>query len=338
MELRAQAQLKEHRFDIWDFIRSNNHLITLVTLIIIATIVTGGIFLRPSNLFSVITRATALGMIAIGQTLVILTAGIDLSVAANVGLCIGMMYLMQSSGYGAGLMMVVGATTPAAVGLVNGLFSAYTGVPPFIITLAMSMVVRAITLGGIQPGATVFEDVQIFINTKIMGHIPIRDQTFTIIVWVLATAFWIIMLRYSRLGHNIYAIGGKERAAYFGGVNVRKVKIIVYTVSGLFSGLGAVLYAYKLGGTNPVAGGNFLLESIAATVIGGTALTGGEGGIVGTFVGTLVMAILVNTMNIIDVHFSIQRVVLGVIFILFVYVLNKIRQFAIAKQYSRLTS
>ena len=213
MELRAQAKLKEHRFDIWDFIRSNNHLITLVTLIIIATIVTGGIFLRPSNLFSVITRATALGMIAIGQTLVILTAGIDLSVAANVGLCIGMMYLMQASGYGAGLMMVVGATTPAAVGLVNGLFSAYTGVPPFIVTLAMSMVVRAITLGGIQPGATVFEDVQIFINTRIMGHIPIRDQTFTVIVWVLGTAFWIIMLRYSRLGHNIYAIGGKERAA-----------------------------------------------------------------------------------------------------------------------------
>ena len=338
MEMKAQAVSREHKFDIWDFIRNNNHLLTLITLIIIATVVTGGIFLRPSNLFSVITRATALGMIAIGQTLVVLTAGIDLSVASNVGLCIGMMYLMQSKGYGAGLMMVVGATTPAFVGLSNGLLVAYTGVPPFIITLAMSMIVKAITLGGIQPGATVFEDVQIFINTRIMGGIPLRDQTFTIIVWVLATAFWIIMLRYSRHGHNIYAIGGKERAAYFSGVNVRRVKIIVYTVSGLFSGIGAVLYAYKLGGTNPVAGGNFLLESIAATVIGGTALTGGEGGIIGTFVGTLVMAILVNTMNIINVHFSIQRVVLGVIFIMFVYFLNKTRQFAIAKQYSRLLS
>ena len=118
---------------------------------------------------------------------------------------------------------------------------------------------------------------------------------------------------------------------------MKKVKIIVYTVSGLFSGVGGVLYAYKLGGTNPVAGGHFLLESIAATVIGGTALTGGEGGIFGTLIGTMVMAMLVNTMNIIEVNYSLQRVVLGVIFIMFVYVLNKIRQFAIEKQYSRAT-
>ncbi|MCK5094292.1 MAG: ABC transporter permease [Spirochaetes bacterium] len=337
MEVNNERKLTGGKFDIWDFIRSNNHLITLISLMIIATLLTRGIFLRPSNLFSVVTRATALGMIAIGQTLVILTAGIDLSVAANVGLCIGMMYFVQSKSIGAGYMMIVGSMAPAAVGLTNGLFCAFTRVPPFIVTLAMSMIVKAITLGGIQPGATVFEDVQIFVNTRIMGSLPIRDQMFPVIIWIVSAALWVLMLRYSRFGHNLYAIGGKERAAYYAGVNVKKVKIIVYTVSGLFSGVGGVLYAYKLGGTNPVAGGHFLLESIAATVIGGTALTGGEGGIFGTLIGTMVMAMLVNTMNIIEVNYSLQRVVLGVIFIMFVYVLNKIRQFAIEKQYSRAT-
>lgn len=337
MEVNNERKSKGGKFDIWDFIRSNNHLITLISLMIIATILTGGIFLRPSNLFSVVTRATALGMIAIGQTLVILTAGIDLSVAANVGLCIGMMYFVQSKSIGAGYMMIVGSAAPAAVGLANGLLCAFTRVPPFIVTLAMSMIVKAITLGGIQPGATVFEDVQIFVDTGIMGSLPIRGQMFPVIIWIVSSSLWFLLLRYSRFGHNLYAIGGKERAAYYAGVNVKKVKIIVYTISGLFSGVGGVLYAYKLGGTNPVAGGHFLLESIAATVIGGTALTGGEGGIFGTLIGTMVMAMLVNTMNIIEVNYSIQRVVLGVIFIMFVYVLNKIRQFAIAKQYSRAT-
>jgi ribose transport system permease protein len=332
------AREKERRFDIWDFIRSNNHLLTLITLMLLASLATRGIFLRPSNLGSVFTRAAALGMIAIGQTLVILTSGIDLSVAANVGVCIGMMFFIQKLGLGPANMIVVGALTPAFVGLINGLFCAFTAVPPFIITLGMSMIVWAFILGGIQPGATVFEDLQIFINTKVMASLPVHELIFPILVWVTCSLFWILMLRYSRFGHNIFAIGGKEKAAFYGGVNIRRVKILVYTVSGLFSGMGAVLYAYKLGGTNPVAGKDFLLESIAATVIGGTALTGGEGGVLGTFVGTLVMATLVNTMNILGVHFSIQRVILGAIFIVFVFSLNKIRQFAIQKQYSRSTA
>ena len=322
------------KYEVWDFIRSNSHIVTLFSLVFFVTVFTKGIFIRPSNLSSVITRAAALGMISIGQTLVILTSGIDLSVSANVGLSVSMMALLQGYNIGPLYMIIVGCVVPALVWTISGLLCAFTMIPPFIVTLGMSMIVWTTTLCTLS-GETIFRDVRQFIDSNIMAFIPLPDYAFPAIIWILSTILLSLILKYSRFGHNIFALGGKEKAAYYSGVNVKKVKIFVYTLSGLTSGIGGLLYTYKLVGINPLAGKGFLLESIAATIIGGTLLSGGEGSIFSAVVGTLVITIFVNFMNIIGMNPFIQKIIMGVIIITFVYVLNKIRIFAIKKQYMR---
>ena len=334
MDKKQNTIYHQGKYEIWDFIRSNSHIVTLFSLVIFVTIFTKGIFIRPSNLSSVITRAAALGMISIGQTLVILTSGIDLSVSANVGLSVSMMALFQGYNIGPLYMIIVGCGVPALVGTVSGLLCAFTMIPPFIVTLGMSMIVWTTTLCTLS-GETIFRDIRQFIDLKIMAFIPLPDYAFPAIIWTLSAILLSLILKYSRFGHNIYALGGKEKAAYYSGVNVKKVKIFVYALSGLTSGIGGLLYTYKLVGINPLAGKGFLLESIAATIIGGTLLSGGEGSVFSAVVGTLVITIFVNFMNIIGMNPFIQKIIMGVIIITFVYVLNKIRIFAIKKQYAR---
>jgi len=334
MDKKQNVIYNKGKYEIWDFIRSNSHIVTLFSLVIFVTIFTKGIFIRPSNLSSVITRAAALGMISIGQTLVILTSGIDLSVSANVGLSVSMMALFQGYNVGPLYMIIVGCGVPALVGTVSGLLCAFTMIPPFIVTLGMSMIVWTTTLCTLS-GETIFRDIRQFIDLKIMAFIPLPDYAFPAIIWTLSAILLSLILKYSRFGHNIYALGGKEKAAYYSGVNVKKVKIFVYALSGLTSGIGGLLYTYKLVGINPLAGKGFLLESIAATIIGGTLLSGGEGSIFSAVVGTLVITIFVNFMNIIGMNPFIQKIIMGVIIITFVYILNKIRIFAIKKQYAR---
>jgi len=330
-----EMSLGNKKIDAWDFIRTNNHLVTLITLMAVATIVTKGIFIKPSNLSSIILRASILGTIAIGQTLVILTAGIDLCVAANVELCVAMMSLSLRFGYSPLITMLIGITAPTFVGFINGQLVSRTMVPPFIVTLATSMIIWSTNLVAVGAHATVFYQIQEYIN-NIMAFIPlVGAQAFPAIVWILFSIFWILMLRYSKFGHNIYATGGKEKAAFYGGVKVKNVKILVYTLSGLFAGIGSVLYCYKLGGTNPVAGKEFLLESIAATVIGGTSLYGGEGKMFGTFIGSLLMIILVNFMNIANVNPFILQSIIGGIFIGFVYALDRVRTLRLMKLYQK---
>lgn len=334
MDKKQNTICHKGKYEVWDFIRSNSHIVTLFSLVFFVTVFTKGIFIRPSNLSSVITRAAALGMISIGQTLVILTSGIDLSVSANVGLSVSMMALLQGYNIGPLYMIIVGCVVPALVGTINGLLCAFTMIPPFIVTLGMSMIVWTTTLCTLS-GETIFRDVRQFIDSNIMAFIPLPDYAFPAIIWILSAILLSLILKYSRFGHNIYALGGKEKAAYYSGVNVKKVKIFVYTLSGLTSGIGGLLYTYKLVGINPLAGKGFLLESIAATIIGGTLLSGGEGSIFSAVVGTLVIIIFVNFMNIIGMNPFIQKIIMGVIIITFVYVLNKIRIFAIKKQYTR---
>ena len=157
------VEQERKKIDVWDFIRSNSHLVTLLILVVIATILTKGIFIRPSNLGSIFLRASILGMLAIGQTLVILTAGIDLSVAANLGLCVAMMSFSMRMGIDPILAMVVGIAATSLVGLINGLICAYTKVPPFIVTLSTMMMVYAASLAAIGTHATVFYEIQDFL-------------------------------------------------------------------------------------------------------------------------------------------------------------------------------
>jgi ribose transport system permease protein len=322
---------RPRRFDLADFVRTNSHLVTLLTLMVIATILTRGLFIRLDNLYSVVIRASILGTLAIGQTLVVLTSGIDLSIAANLGLTIATMSLFLRLGLHPGLVMLLGLIAPTVTGFASGQIVARTKVPPFIVTLAMSLIVWSINLAAVSAHATVFDTVQAFID-RYTGFLAfLRANSIPAVVWIVFTIFWMFMLKFSRLGHNIYATGGKEKAAYFSGVSTARVKVAVYTLSGLFAGLGAILYAYKLGGTNPVAGKEFVLETIAATVIGGTSLSGGEGSVFGTMIGALVMTILINFMNIMNVNPFIQQAIIGSIFIVFVFTLTRIRTVRVQK-------
>lgn len=324
------------KFDFFDFIRSQSDIITLMILFIIGYAICGEVFIRSSNLGNVLGRASILGVIALGQTLVILTSGIDLSVASNLGLYIAGNALFVRLGVNPLVAMIIALILPTIVGLINGLLCAYTRIPPFIVTLGTMMIVFSINIAAIGTHATEFPEVQnFFIN--LMTKIPFFDKrAFPIVIWVIVSIFFIILLRYSRLGYNIYAIGGSEITSRLSGINIKTVKISVYTLSGFLSGLAALLFIVKLGGANPVAGKEFLLGSVAATVIGGTSLAGGEGKLSGTMVGAITMSILVNMMNLKGVNPYLQNAIIGAIFIIFVYTLTQIRSFRILRKITKL--
>ena len=324
------------KFNILDIVRSQSDIITLVILFIIASTICGKVFIRSSNLVNILSRASILGVIALGQTLVILTAGIDLSVAANLGLYIAVNALLTRLGMDPLVAMIVALIFPIIVGFINGSLCAYTRIPPFIVTLGMMMILASVKLAVIGTHATEFPEIQSFFF-RLMAYIPsVDERALPIFVCAIILIFFTLLLRYSRLGYNIYAVGGSQIAAKFSGIDIKFVKISVYTLSGFLTGIAALLLIIKLGGVNPVAGKEFLLESIAATVIGGTSLNGGEGKLTGTVVGAITISILVNMMNLKGVNPFLQDAIIGGIFIIFVYTHNLIHGFYLLRKESKL--
>lgn len=319
------------KFDFFDLVRSQSDVLTLIILFLISYLLCGNVFISSTNIINILGRSAVLGVIAIGQTLVILTGGIDLSVAANLGLYIAINALFVRLGVNPVDAMFLALLFPLIVGFINGLIIANTNLPPFIVTLGIMNIVYSLNIAAIGTHATEFPEVQNFFINLMRKTRIFDDRIFPILIWVFLSIFFILFLRYSRFGYNIYTIGSSEVNAKFSGINIKIVKIGVYSLSGFLSGVAALLFIAKLGGTNPVAGREFILESIAATVIGGTSLAGGEGKISGTVVGAVAMSILVNLMNLRGVNPFIQEAVIGAIFIIFVFTLNQIRNLRVIR-------
>ena len=273
-------------------------------------------FLTVTNLLNVLEQTSINAIVAVGMTYVIIGGGIDLSVGSI--LALAGVVLAESLHGGWPLAMAIGAAlgVGALVGAANGLGIAFGRLPPFIMTLGMMSVARGGALLATD-GRPVsgFDAAFRSIATARVAGVP-APVIFMVATYVIAH----FVLSRTRFGRYVYGIGGNEEATRLSGIPVRFHKTMVYAVSGLTSAMAAVLLTARLNTAQPIAGINYELDAIAATVIGGTSLSGGQGSIGGTLVGALTMGVLRNGLNLLGVSSFLQQLVIGAVIIVAVLV------------------
>jgi ribose transport system permease protein len=282
----------------------------LLGLIVVLWILTPH-FLTVSNLLNVAQQATIIAIIAVGMTFVIITGGIDLSVGSVLAFAGVVMASALQSGVPLPPALLIGLGVGLLSGVINGLLITIGRLPPFIATLGMMSVARGAALMFTEgrPISGFSEGFRSIATGEIL-RIP-TPVVIMIVVYLIAH----FVLKRTKLGRYTYAIGGNEEAALLSGINVRLNKTLVYGIAGLLSGLAAILLTARLNSAQPIAGMNYELDAIAATVIGGTSLLGGEGTVSGTLIGALIMAVLRNGLNLLSVSSFFQQVVIGSVII-----------------------
>lgn len=297
-------------------------LIALLVLIAIVSTLSPNFF-TVNNLFNILQQTSVNAIMAVGMTLVILTSGIDLSVGSLLALTGAVAASMVGAEVNA-LVAVAGALAlGAAIGACTGVIVAKGKVQAFIATLVMMLLLRGVTrvyTDG-SPINTGFSD-----NADLFGWFGIgRPFGIPTPVWLMIIVFaaaW-YMLHHTRLGRYIYALGGNEAATRLSGINVDRIKIVVYALCGLLAALASIIEVARLSSAQPMAGNGYELDAIAAVVLGGTSLAGGKGRIVGTLIGALILGFLNNGLNLLGISSNYQMIVKAVVILLAVLVDNK---------------
>ena len=287
----------------------------LVVLIIVLWILSP-YFLKISNLLNIAQQTSINAIIAVGMTFVIISAGIDLSVGSILAFSGVVLAKSIQIGVPLPLAILMGLSVGLLCGCVNGILISYGRLPPFISTLGMMSVARGAALlftkgrpiSGFSGGFR-------FLASGEILRIPMP-----VIMMVLVYIIAHFVLTRTKLGRYTYAIGGNEEAAVLSGVNVKVCKTMVYGLCGMLSGLAAILLTARLNSAQPIAGIMYELDAIAATVIGGTSLSGGQGTILGTLIGAFIMGVLRNGLNLLGVSSFIQQIVIGSVIIIAVLV------------------
>ena len=294
-------------------------LLALILLIVIAHFVSDR-FLTIPNLLNVVRQVAIVGILAIGQTYVILTAGIDLSVGSILGLAVVLFAGLLES-HSIAVAVPLGLLAGILIGIVNGIGVAYARIPAFIMTLGTLSFARGLAFiytGG-TPIPIINEDYYYVGNGYLLG-MPI--PSLILISTLIAGA---IVLRMTPFGRCVYGIGSNEDAARLSGVPVQRYKIFVYAISGGCAALAGLVYSSQLGVGTPIAGQAYELDSIAAVVVGGTALFGGKGSVFGTFIGTLIIGVLANVLNLAGVDPFVQQLFKGGLIIIAVFIMSRNR-------------
>lgn len=266
-------------------------------------------FLTANNIVNILRQSTINGIIAVGMTLVILTAGIDLSVGSILALSSVVTADMLQTGLPVPAAILIGLGIGAGCGLINGVTITRASVPPFVTTLGMMTIARGFALVYTEgKPITGLPEAFRFIGTGSIGPIP------TPIVIAAATfVIGTILLTRTSLGQFIYAIGNNPVAARYAGISVSLNITFVYVVSGLLSALAGLILIARLDSAQPTAGLAFEFDAIAAVVVGGTSFAGGQGGLGGTLIGVLIIAVLNNGLNLLNISSFYQPVVSGVV-------------------------
>ncbi len=276
-------------------------------------------FLTFNNLMNVARQVSITAIIAAGMTLIILIAGIDLSVGSVLAFSGAIAAGMLSAHVP--LVVVILATLVVGLlfGLINGVFVTRWGIPSFITTLALMVIARGMTLVYTKGYPLVVSDeaFRYIGNGKLLG-IPLP---IIIMLIVFALMYWV--LNYTSFGRYIYAIGGNEEASRLSGIPVRTIKMLVFGIGGMLSALSAIIYTSRLMSAQPTAGTGIELDAIAAVIIGGTSLAGGKGGVIGTLFGALIMGILDNVLNLMNVSPFYQSIAKGLVILIAVLVDSK---------------
>ena len=289
-------------------------LVGLILLCIAMTFVSDR-FASWDNLQNVTRQVSINAIIAAGMTVVILTGGIDLSVGAVMALSMTLTASALLAELPMPLAIAIGLATGAACGAINGLFIAYGRLPAIIVTLAMMEIPRGLALlktGGYPQSGLPSEFSWI-------GQGNLFGLQTPIVVMLAVFAVLYVMLTWFPVGRYIYGIGGNEEAVRLSGVRVERTKLLAYTLSGLTAAIAGIVLASRLMSGQPNAGIGFELDAIAAVVLGGTAIMGGRGSIVGTLIGALTLGVLNNGLNLMSVSPYTQKVLKGVIILLAIY-------------------
>jgi ribose/xylose/arabinose/galactoside ABC-type transport system permease subunit len=329
--------VKERRERSLYWLRVAGAALLLIALIVVVNVASHGSFLQASNIVRVLRQITYNCVLGVGQTFVIITAGIDLSVGSLVALTGVVAALFANAVHLTGFplifaTLVVAVAVGAGAGWINALPVVKLNLPPFITTLAMLEMALGLSfiLSHGRPVALQSSDFQ---NTGIGSFLPRVTNALHLpsipipVIWmvVIIIAASVLLTR-TRFGRYVFAIGGNEEAARLAGINVARVKTMVYVISGACAAIVGFLYMALFSSGSPQTGtGDELLESIAAVVVGGTSLMGGRGSIIGTFFGALLIGVLYNAMNLLNVDSYLQKVVLGAVILLAV-VLDELRK------------
>ena len=305
-------------------LRRYNQLFLLVAVLIVATVISHGVFMRPANLMVVTASAAAFGLVSFGQALVVIGGGFDLAVGSLVAMSISAIVFFRSDfGIVGGTVAALAAVTVA--GLVSGVFVSRTKIPPFIVTLGMLSVADSMSwiLAAGQPITVPEYDDAI---SPLFASFPLGQNVFPIIILVVGFVATSLLLHRSKWGRYIYAIGDNEAAARIAGVPVMRTKLLCYGLSGLLCAVGAIIYLYQNISATPGEGADYLLLSFAATILGGVYMYGGEGTIPGVLVGVVCLASITSALTIAGVPPSIYQGVLGIIVLSVVLFQARIRR------------
>ncbi len=313
-------------FSVSDLLGRLAPLIFLLVLVAILSVLEPG-FRTERNLFNVMRQVSIIGILAVGMTFVILTAGIDLSVGSLLAFCgmgcavvaRGSRSLLEGNDPG-GIRVLWAALAAMALGLLLGLFQGtlvgYLNIPAFVVTLGGLGAWRGATLllSDGQPISGFSDDFKWW-GQGFVGRVPVP-----VIVFVGFVIVAFIILRYTQYGRWIYALGGNQEAARLSGLNTTALVISVYGIMGFCAGVAGFLLTSRLNSAEQVAGQGYELQAIAAVVIGGTSLFGGEGGVIGTFIGAMLIGVLNNGLVILNVSPYWQPIVVGAVVVLSVFV------------------
>jgi ribose transport system permease protein len=292
------------RFWQWE---ASGVLVALLILMAVLAFMTDN-FLTAYNMSVVARQAAFVGLVALGQTLVLLTGGIDLSVGAAAGLSaiVGSL-LLTALGIHPYAIIPLTMLFGLALGLINGFFVAFLRLNPFIVTLATWEIFAGLTLVITKgyPIRPLGEKFQVFGKGEILS-VPIP-----VILFLIAGAFLIWMLTQTRFGRNIFAVGGNREAAILVGIRTRLVEFLVFGMAGMFAALAGILFASRMDAGQPSVGEGWLMGAITAAILGGTSLRGGQGSVIGTILGALLLTVLANGTVLLNVSGFWQRVIVG---------------------------
>ncbi len=299
--------------------------VTVLALILLMATFLSDAFLTVDNLLNVIRQVSIVAIVGAGMTFVILTGGIDLSVGSIVAFAgaISASVLVKSNSV---FLAIIAAIAIGIIfGAFNGLFITKGGIPPFIVTLATMVLVRGCVLVFTNGSPIAIKSAAY----KFIGKGYILGLPFPIVILIGVFGISYFVLRYTKFGRSVFCIGGNREASRLSGINVKRSETFVYVISGLLAGLTGLILTSRLGSAQPTAGNGYELDAIAAVILGGTSLSGGQGAVVPTIIGALILGVLDNILTLMNVSPFAANIVKGIVILLAVLADSKFKNLSV---------
>lgn len=301
---------KLRSFRLGDFFRKCGIHIGLIVMMAITACISD-VFLRPSNLINILRQVSINGILAVGMTMIIISGGIDLSVGSIIGVVGYVVAIMMQYGFFPAILC--GLAAGALFGLINGFLITKIAIPPFVATLGTMVAGRAVVvvLTGGYPFIPVDNALFQWLGAGYIGPIPVL-----VVICALCFAVFIWVMGRTKFGRYVYAVGSNEEASTFSGIKVDRIRMKVYVLSGILFAISGIVLTARLYSTGPLSGDGYETDAIAAAVIGGTSMMGGEGKLSRTVIGVLILGVLSNIFNLLGIDADYQGIFKGIIILI----------------------